>query len=273
MKAFLLGKFLKRNKRNFRATVVAMSFRIAIFIIAGAFFDQMSTLTDLQWGDVEGNVRLGFDLRTSQPIDCDDFTIDDGWSQSIYDVDGNFVADECFVNRTDEMSVENFQEIHEVLENILSDGDKIFGIGRESLVHYSVYIHETELATGMPRILEEWAATSSDREGYHRFSIELIVVDNATAIRLAELTGVEVGSNILINQARHWLNDGRVIEHELINFTGQTLTFESSEDDTSLWNIKLHEQLTPNQMPAELGHGWPSGLRIIVPELNFTQAI
>ena len=263
--------FLKRNKRNFRATVIAMSFSIAIFIMAGSFFHQMNLLTDLQWGGVEADVQVEVLLGNAQPIDCDELD-DNGWSQSSYDEEGNFLLEECFVNINVEMSVEDFQEIHESLISILDDGDQIFGRGRQHLSNYNVYVHESELADQMPIILEEWGGTLDDRDGYHGFSIELFVVDNKTATRLAELAGVPVGSNILVNQSRHWLNDGRVTEHELINFTGQTLTLEPWGDDESTWEIELHGQLLSDQMPVELGHGWPSLLRIIVPELNFTHA-
>jgi len=268
----LARTFLKRNKRNFRATVIAMSFSIAIFIIAGSFFHQMSILTSLQWGGIETGVQLEIDLITSQPIDCDELTDDNGWSQSVYDEVGNFIEEQCFVDQVHEMSVQDLQEIHESLGDILNDGDQVFGIGRQFLRDYNVYIHEHDLADNMPLILEEWAGTSLDREGYHGFSIELLVVDNKTAIKLADLAGVPLGSNILINQSHYWFRDGRVIEHELINFTGQTLTLESWGDNESTWEIELHGQLTPDQMPAQLGRGWPSGLRIIVPELNFTRA-
>ena len=270
----LARTFLKRSSRNFRATIIAMSFSIAIFIIAGSFFDQMNMFSQLQWGGVEADVQFGFSLNLSGEVDCEDFEDDvDGWSTGFTDEDGNWVQEQCFVEGDlDEigMSALQFQEMHLALQEVLNDGDRIFGVAqaRENL-WLQTYIHESELASEMTDVLVDWNPWWD--EAYHEFSIDFLVVDDEMAMMLAELANVPVGSNIIVNQSRFWFNDGRVFEHELIHFTGQTLML-SSWDDSVEMELELHGQLTPEQMPAELGHGWSSTLRIIVPDGNIVDA-
>ena len=273
----LARTFLKRSSRNFRATIIAMSFSIAIFIIAGSFFDQMNRFSQLQWGGVDADVQLSFSVNTSEEVDCEYFENSDdwgGWSHDYTDEHGNWVSTSCYRNLDLDgigKSALQFQEMHDALRAILNNGDRIFGVaGTRGNEWLRTSIHESELAREMPSILEEW---NPWREGeYYEFTIEFLVVDDETYAMLAAIAGVPVGSNILVNQSRYWFNDGRVIEHELINFTGQTLTVDDWNDESIDIELELHGQITPEQMPAELGHGWPSSLRVIVPDGNIIDA-
>jgi putative ABC transport system permease protein len=112
---------------------------------------------------------------------------------------------------------------------------------------------------------------------YHELDVQFIIVDDAFARELAELAGVEVGSNILLNHSRHWFEDGRVIDSDILNFSYQTLSVSTWNDAFEMRNenveieIELHGQLTPEIMPSELAPNGPWGLSVIVPETNLLQ--
>jgi len=43
-------RFLKRSKRNFRATVISISFSVMLFVATGALFSQLNRAADIAWG-------------------------------------------------------------------------------------------------------------------------------------------------------------------------------------------------------------------------------
>jgi len=106
-----------------------------------------------------------------------------------------------------------------------------------------------------------------------------MVVDDAFARELAELAGVEVGSNILLNHSRHWFEDGRVIDSNILDFTHQTLRVFTWDDaseargEDSMLEIQLHGQLTPETMPSELAPNGPWNLSIVVSEINLIEMV
>ena len=265
----LARKFLKRSKRNFRATVIALSFSIAIFIVAGGFLEQMNDFKELQWSNIDANVSLSVGFESDREVDCEEITEGKGYSTSSYE-DGAWV-ETCFIPGDVaelEKSMDEFRALHESLRGVLNEGDKLVGLGRtyslgHSRTRYQTQLPMSALADEMTMILQE--GDSFQGEEFYEFEVELIVVDDAFAKQLANMAGVEVGSNILINQGISTLQDGRLMEHEIIDFTGQTLTV-STADEASTIEVELHGQMTPEQMPAELGNGWFRQLRVIVPE-------
>lgn len=274
VEGMLARTFLKRSKRNFRATVIAMSFSIAIFIVAGGFYDQMSRYAEIAWGSVDANVRFSSYVQRSKEVDCDeeDEWVENGWSQEIEDENGEWII-QCYVElnvREVAKTVDEFNAAHTSLEEILNEGDRLIGIGYEQSYHTNLHI--SRLTPVFREAYEEWSG--GDNEEYKQLGIRLIVVDDAFASELAELAGVDVGSNILLNQSRYWFKDGRVMDSEILDFTYQTLSLsqwrgEGVEDLAHIeLELELHGQLTADQIPVEIGINGGFSVDVIVPEAN-----
>ena len=267
--------FLKRSKRNFRATVIAMSFSVAIFIVAGGFFDQMSRFAEIQWGSVDANVALEVSIEAGREVDCDGDEWDEeggGWTHGVIGEDNEWVTQYCFVPiDTSEVArtIDEFNELHGALARSLHEGDRLIGIASEGMRH-SVVFSSNEMSDEFVRIREDSWGERDD----HELSVEFIVVDDAFASELAEIAGVEVGSNILLNHGRYWLEDGRVLDFELLNFNYQTLNVLLWDDELermvedSEMAIELHGQITPETRPSQLDSLGMWGIRVIVPESN-----
>jgi len=271
----LARTFLKRSKRNFRATVIAISFSVAIFIVAGGFFDQMMHFSEIQWGGVEANVGLSARLQGVVELNCDAVDRVERWARWGWTSHNpNTGVTQCFINVEAEatmVTTADFQEINGNIAGILNEGDSLVGLGMGHGV-YGTVLTVSELAHQMPMILEEgvWGFDGESQE----FSVQFIVMNETFAYQMAELAGVPVGSNILLNQSRHWMQDQRVIEHELLDFNYQTLEITTWDSDLNelvfSHGIELHGQITPDLLPAEFSSsgGWPTHLRILVPETS-----
>jgi len=261
----LARTFLKRSKRNFRATVIAMSFSVAIFIMAGGLFDQMMRFAELQWGGVEANVSLMVWIDPLKEVDCAYFR-----NNMSGRIRTNEMGEEECARAIEGYSSTTaaFQDLSVSISEHLNDGDRIVGIGY-GFRDYRVTLDYSELGRHMPMLLEEWL--SSGFTGSHRFRVRFVVVNEEFANELALLAGVPKGSNILVNHTRSWTNDNRVVESEIMNFDYQTLeiTGWSSVSGSVTKEIELHGQLTADTVPAELSnHSWQDEFLIIVPEIE-----
>jgi len=275
IEGMLARTFLKRSKRNFRATVVAMSFSVAIFIVAGSFFSQMSHFATVQWGGVDANVGMSLRLQGRIEIDCEYADLNERWERwGFYWEDGVTGELHCFIPiEADKTMVTtaDFQVLNSDISELLNEGDDLLGLGMGHGT-YGTVIPASDLARDMPLVLEDWVRVFDEVE--QDFSVQLIVVNETLAQEMAELAGVPVGSNILLNQTRHWLQDDRVIETEMLAFNYQTLDITVWDADLEApvlsHQIELHGQITPDTMPAVFGStgNWPTQLRILVPEAN-----
>jgi len=270
----LARTFLKRSKRNFRATVIAMSFSVAIFIVAGSFFNQMSHFAIIQWGGVDANVATSLRLQGIIEVDCEDAHLNERWERwGSHGTNWETGEPQCQIPIESEktmVTTADFQGLNVGISEFLNEGDRLVGLGMGHGT-YGTVIPASDLARDMPLILEDWWGFDDVTQ---EFSVQLIVVNETLAQEMAELAGVPVGSNILLNQTRHWLQDNRVIEAEMLDFDYQTLDITVWDDDLQApvlsHQIELHGQITPDVMPAVFGStgSWPTQLRILVPEAN-----
>jgi len=275
----LARTFLKRSKKNFRATVIAMSFSVAIFIIAGSFYSQMMHFAEVQWGEANANVMFSVNVESSREVDCDEYGEETpgfySWSWGEF-IDGAWTERTCrlAVELSEVVrSVDEFNELHQMLEGILNEGDSL--VGRAGMGWHTrqlVMVHESELTADFQKVREDSGFVVRDE--MHELTVELIVVDDAFAEILADLAGVPVGSNILLNHGRQWFEDGRVIEFEMLDFNYQTLTISSWDDererriDNSEMELELHGQITAANRPSQLESLGNWGFRVIVPAAN-----
>jgi len=273
--------FLKRSSRNFKATVIAMSFSVAIFIIAGSFYSQISRFAEVQWGEVEANAEIRLGISSNRQVDCDDFdeTVPGAhWYYATHTGSlgsaGHEATRFCYmpIDDVDFLTVDRFNDLHTQLDHALDDGDQLFGIAEAGWdTSHELFLHRDHLTDDMLYFRARSGWEEYDEEG-HRLDVSFIVVNDAFATELAELAGVERGSNIVINHGRGWTEDNRVVDFEILNFNYQILRVDLWGDQGGQWrqtdqiNVPLHGQITPEQAPSQLlRHGW-WGITVIIPE-------
>ncbi|MCL2560678.1 MAG: FtsX-like permease family protein, partial [Turicibacter sp.] len=244
LEGLLAAKFLKRSSRNFRATVVAMSFSIIIFIVAGGFLGQMERLSSLMWQDTDVNVRLSLwpDMTRSYLVDCEE---EHHWSHEILDVEGNYIRTECFVSvRLDiDLRLDDMNEITERVRAELGKNDTLFVRGdvrattpEQVRIDLRTLIDVSDWTPQMVEVMDEWYPMM--RDGMADMGVQLVIIDEVSHRYFAELAGVGLEENILINASRYHFIDGRRIEFEPFRIIPQTLElpgfdWESGEEELS----------------------------------------
>ena len=251
----LASKFLKRSKRNFRATVISLSFSVILFVAAGAFFGQMNRVAGMFWDGPESNVRISI-----HPYEV--------WEQ-----------DEYLWTRTGEASRDittaELNEISTRLQDFLGDDDVFFGVGRG---FSDTVIPEDMISDRRWEVLEdtcseweeEWVPQGEERL---RSSITLMIVQPELYAELIEAADVPMGANILLNHEQYRFTDGKRTEFAPFNFAEQVLALynwdEDLQDMVSAGELELHAELRGDDVPIELLSAvawWFSDFTIIVPE-------
>ena len=242
----LATKSLRRNKRNFRATVVALSLSVALIITLGGFVSQMNSLMDLTWNNVEATASVGF-ITSVQWIEDEDGI-------------GDWVKNDPISNEEVDYLLSRFKAYTE---------GEVFGIGHQDIGPDAVTLSRTELT---PQMIE-WLDTIVEREWVDEidgWGIQLMTIDPVNYAILAESIGLPPDSNILINHARSHTLDGRRWEFEPIIFSGQTLQIKSEWGEV-VKEIPLHGQLGIGQVPPEVMNSFPQPITVLVPELEPTR--
>jgi len=252
----LAATFLKRSKRNFRATVIALSFSVILFIVAGAFFTQMARVSGVFWGGPDATALI----RISPYVI---------WEEVGRGQFSGVQAD------TRDITIQEINEITVRLQSFLDDEDVIFGVAQQWM---SSYLPE-EMVTGQRQEVREYQwnqqgwRLSAEERNFHTLS--LVMVHESLYAELVQRAGVPIGSNILVNQAEFQFGDGRRMVYVPFHFD-DTITLEYHEWDDHLQQavvteIEIHGQLSGNDVPAELfkiWNGFDQPLMVITPEID-----
>ena len=245
----LASKSLKRSKRNFRATVVSLTISIILFISASSFGDQLNRMANLAIQATDANV-----IAQYQSWSVSTFR-DDGYSYRIY---------ETISSDTAEAITARLREFPDTT---------VFGVGNNGSTWAFAVPVPQEMLT---RKYYEWFSQLYNPDGLElenfNMVVNLITVDAENYAELCRLAGVPLGSNILVNYSRQFV-DGRWTEFTPYVFSGQTLTFPSLLDggiiDTGvLQELTLHGVLEGSRIPKNVLHISRGSLNIIVPRLD-----
>jgi len=236
----LASRSLKRSRRNFRATVAALSLSVALFITLGAFVSQMSRLTSLTLLEMDANVIVSYRTNMTQVVDADGVE-----HRTFHTFERDLAAD----------IAQRFEAYA---------GTVPFGVGSDGWT-YSVELPREMLAAETLEHLEDIGANITEEEQW--FAVTLMTLDPVNYALLAEQAGVPLGSNILINHNRVHTLDGRRWEFEPLRFSGQTLEMTSREDG-SLRELLLHAVLGIGEVPNEIMHHGTQTVTVVVPELD-----
>jgi len=235
----LAARSLKRSRRNFRATVIALSLSVALFITLASFVTQMNRLTNLTWLDMDATATVSYHSNLQ-------------WAE---EEDGTVI-------RTDftAMSRDLADTITRRFE-AYTDAP-VFGLGRDGWTYSTILPREMLTSEGLARMEE----ISLDPIGEEQWlSVLLLTVDSTHYAMLAERAGVPLGSNILVNHVRTNTLDGRRWEFEPLRFTGQTLELSSRFED-GIRELHLHGVLGIGEVPNEILHEGTQDVTIIVPD-------
>ena len=238
----LAARSLRRSRRNFRATVVALSLSVALAITLGSFLAQMNRFVELTWPDVDANVVISYRSHMH-------------WTE-----DG-----ELEYTPIDRDLADSFARRFEAYTNTT-----VFGYGRDGDT-YSVTLSRDMLTPELLENLGEMGANVTEEE--HWFSVLLITIDPLHYAMLAEQAGVPLGSNILVNHRRTHVYDGRRWEFEPLRFDHQTLYLSEWRNDGEAVarELPLHGVLAIGEVPNEILRSGTLDVTVIVPELDATR--
>ncbi|MEG3007425.1 MAG: FtsX-like permease family protein, partial [Oscillospiraceae bacterium] len=228
----LASKNLKRNKQNFRATVIALTAGVVLFVSLGGISQQAGKLQDFMRLKVDQTVISEY---TSARIREDNEIT--GREESIY------------LNPID-------SDIGNIVAAKLSayDGKPVFGMGLDLETYYTVMPKEF-ISTNMKDVLAE---TEQDT---YELPVEIIPLDASNYQLLCDKAGVPLGSNILLNNYSY--NDmGTEISIAPYQTSLETITLFKA--DGSQKEISIDGVLTAEDMPKELFYYNTNPVRLVV---------
>jgi len=239
----LAAKSLKRDRRNFRATIVSLSISIVLFVAAGSFGAHLNRFAQVVVNPVEADVMGTFASRII------DITESDGTTVLSYHALTNTQAEA-------------------VTAELAAFADTtVIAVGTNNSMWRSTAIGvPADMFT--PRFLEyHFARLEAWDYQFERpapdepviIAATLATVDAQTYEELIQLAGVPHGSNLLMNFYRARI-DERWTELTPFQFTHQTLEFNGP--------LPLHGELRGADVPYEIMHAARGHLVIVVPELD-----
>lgn len=230
----LAAQNIKRNRRNFRATVIALSTGVILFICLGALSTQASKIEALMRPDIDQTVLSEYTSARIEQI-----SKDSGKVESIYS---------CPID----------SEIGNIVTQRLADfdGKSVFGTGMDSETYFTV-LPENLISKQMLNAL-----ASAKKEAY-KLSVEIITLDEINYRKLCQKADVPSGSTILLNHYRYNDNGKEV---DLIPFLPAFKDVKLIKFDKSNSELKIHGELTQEDIPKELFYPKANAVRLVVPQ-------
>jgi putative ABC transport system permease protein len=227
----LAAKNMKRNKRNFRAGVISLTVSIVLFITISSLTESADKMMEAIYPDWGASVTVDY---TSQR----DRNVENLFTAPITGEDVNAAA-----------------------KKLREYGDAaIYGIG-DNILTYTAVVPAEQFT---PEMLEAYAG--SERLPEYEVTVDINVVDEENYAALCELTGVPVGSTLLINRYDH--NDnGNVAVFAPFLFSQQE--FHLTGADGSVWNIPVHGVISAEDVPEYFLLPNVPVVRLIVPEWDY----
>ncbi len=230
----LASKNIRRNRQNFRATVIALTAGVVLFISLGALSQQAKKL--------EGILQPALD----QTVIAEYFS---GWAEQAGGAAGE--GGSLYLNPIDER-----------LGNLVAkklkeyDGKDVFGLGLD-LDNYHTVLPAEALSAEMRGVLAD-----TEQDGYE-LPVELILLDVGHYEALCDKAGVATGSTILLNHYRY--NDGG----NLVNIVPYLPALQAAslrKADGSLQEVAIDGVLLLEDIPKELFYFNTNPLRLVVPQ-------
>ncbi|MGO5051761.1 ABC transporter permease [Lachnospiraceae bacterium LCP25S3_G4] len=228
----LADKNLKRNHRNFRATVISLSVGVILFVSLGGLGMQASAIEDFLYPDTDQAVISEYISNYTREVNQKT-----GKKETKY---SNPIDREC-----GELVKEKLEQFNSI---------SIFGMGND-MDTYDTILSNDLVSAKMQAAYEE------DKLQDYEFPVEIIVVDRDTYAKLCEKANVPIGSTILLNHYRY--ND---FGHEvnLEPYSSSIKEMELLKADGSNINVPIQGILTQEQIPKELLYPNTNPVRLVV---------
>ncbi len=229
VEGLLADKNLKRNRHNFRATVISLSVGVILFVSLGGLAKQAQGIQEYMDLGIPETVLAEYMSSYSQEED----------SSSLY-------AKPIYSTRGDEIT-EKLEEYGDI---------DIFDMG-DDLDTYQAIVASDQVTQDMKNLYEKDANT-----GYE-YAVDLITLDREHYQQLCKKAKVAVGSTILLNQYSY--NDyGH--EREITPFSSSIQEMTLVKEDGTTQSVAIQGQLMGEDVFPELIHPAPSPVQLVVPE-------
>lgn len=233
----LAAKNIKRNKRNFRASVISLTVGIVLFINLAALSKQVSLIESMIYPDVDATVIVDYtSLRKSV----------------VNEVTGR--EETIIVNPIDSKLADITTEKLRTFENT-----NIFGLGSDMQTYKAIIPKEIISPNMIEAIKNQYP-----EQPMYRFSVDIITIDSKNYALLCKQVGVPYGSNILINHYSY--NDNGILTIIPPFLYDEVSELQLIQADDSIHQIPIHGVLTPDDVPNELLGINTHIVRVIVPE-------
>jgi putative ABC transport system permease protein len=231
----LAAKNMKRNKRNFRASVVSLTVGIVLFITLSSISEQVHRIEAMIYPPIEATVLADYTSYRSYVIN--EVT---GKKESVYaaPIDSTF----------SDIVTKRLQEYGNV---------KLFGYGFDNETYHALVSPEAL----SPQMLDA-LSYPQDQQTYE-LSVEILTIDTENYALLCEKAGVPVGSTILIN-CYSYNDNGTEIVFEPFIFEGQV--FRLIKADNTIDEIEVQGVLTAKDISNEFLGPNTKTVRLIVPQ-------
>ncbi|MDD3404403.1 MAG: FtsX-like permease family protein [Hespellia sp.] len=230
----LAAKNIKRNHQNFRATFIALSAGIILFISLGSLSSQAARLEDLMKANVKETVLA--DYISARQRGVNEKT---GKRESIY---------------LRPIESERGEVITEKLKAY--DGNGVFGVGIDSETYQSAVSNE-DLTSEMKEAL------TYENLSAEELPVEITTLDHENYQKLCEKAGVDYGSIILLNQYSY-NKDGE--ETQVTPYRSSLKHLVLTKADGSREEIVIEGMIEAEEVPEELIHFNVSTIRLVLPE-------
>jgi putative ABC transport system permease protein len=230
----LADKNIKRNHKNFRATVISLCVGVILFVGIGGLYKQAKAIEDYMVINMDRNVLAEYTSNYTR--DTNKMT---GREETIY---------------THPVDSQLGNEITRKLQNFKDTN--VYGVGMD-LDTYVTAISDNLITDDMQKALEFQNKDST------ALKVELIVIDQKNYEKLCKKAGVPIGSSILLNH--YWYNhSGEGVN--LQPFSSKMKELQLQKADGSITTIQIQGILTQDEIPQELFEMSPWPVRLVVPE-------
>ena len=229
----LAYKNLKRNHRNFRATVISLCVGVILFVSLGGLGKQAQGIQNFMDMGINETVISEYISDYSNEVNPKTSREETTYLHPISSECGNQIT----------------QRLEEY------ENTKIWGMGND-MDTYDTVLSGDLISDKMKDVYE------GQTENGYEFPVEIIALDSANYEALCKKAKVPIGSTILLN---HYSYNDFGHEANITPFSSAVTDLKLEKADGSIVDMPIQGILTQDQMPAELFYPNTNPVRLVVP--------